>query len=86
MAETCRQPNKTDAKTVVFWLTYTLLICTRHNGDDTRNVYKIHGATTKRITLSQMGAWLVTSHQRLLAMKGFATNVFVREKDLKIAS
>jgi len=27
VAETCRQPNKTDTKTVVFWCTYPLLIC-----------------------------------------------------------
>ena len=26
VAETCRQPNKTDTKTVVFWRTYPLLI------------------------------------------------------------
>jgi len=26
VAETCRQPNKTDTKTVVFWRTYLLLI------------------------------------------------------------
>ena len=34
VAETCRQPNKTDTKTVVFWRTYTLLICIKHNMDD----------------------------------------------------
>ena len=34
VAETCRQPNKTDTKTVVFWLTYTLLICIKHSWDD----------------------------------------------------
>jgi len=26
VAETCRQPNKTDTKTVVFWRTHPLLI------------------------------------------------------------
>ena len=34
VAETCRQPNETDPKTIVFWRTYPLLICTKHNGDD----------------------------------------------------
>ena len=34
VAETCRQPNKTDTKTAVFWRTYPLLICTKHNTDD----------------------------------------------------
>jgi len=39
VAETCRQPNKTDTKTVVFWRTYPLLICIKHNGDDASKVY-----------------------------------------------
>jgi len=34
VAETCRQPNKIDTKTVVFCRTYPLLICTKYNGDD----------------------------------------------------
>jgi len=35
VAETCRrQHNKWDTKTIVFWRTYPLLICTKHNGDD----------------------------------------------------
>ena len=34
VAETCHQPNKTDTKTVVFWHTYPLPICIKHNGDD----------------------------------------------------
>ena len=34
VAETCRKPNKTDTKTVVFWRTYPLLICIKHDGDD----------------------------------------------------
>ena len=46
---------------VNFWLLKTiyvhLLVCYLN--------YKMHGATTKRIILSQMGAWLVTSLQRL---------------------
>jgi hypothetical protein len=41
VAETCRQPNKTDTKTVVFCRTYTLLICIKPNGDDvSKNVYR----------------------------------------------
>ena len=39
MAETCRQPNKTDTKTVVFWRTYPLLICIKHNRDDASKDY-----------------------------------------------
>ena len=34
VAETCRQPNKTDTKTGVFWRIYPLLICVKRNGDD----------------------------------------------------
>ena len=34
VAETRRQPNKTDTKTVVFWRTYPLVICIKHSGDD----------------------------------------------------
>jgi len=38
MAETFRQPNKTDIKIVVFWRTYPVLICIKHNGDDASKV------------------------------------------------
>ena len=34
VVKTCRQPNKADTKTVVFWRTYPLLTCIKHNGDD----------------------------------------------------
>jgi len=41
VAETRRQPNKTDTKTVVFWRTYPLQICIKHNGDDASKVLRI---------------------------------------------
>jgi len=41
VAETCRQSNKTDTKTVVFWRTYPLQICIKHDGGDTSKVLRI---------------------------------------------